>query len=824
MNNATGEKRASVGIHKGRKRSVFAPGSPATNWQTYFPYAEPRDAQVNSIEQTIDTATDEGFTLLEGACGTGKTLVVLCAGLELVRDPTTQYQRVLCLTSVKQQLRAFENDLKAINNALVTHENPAGDGTSELGDETNDTTEQIDPVSALTLVGKADVCSYTNTGHIDDRAIYGKCEDLREPVRLAVHYANDGERAARELANDVRDEATTPRTRLGTDSWTAPYTPEFPETDDQNSRSYCPFYAQYRADTYGEDDTGYTPEGVLTPNELVSQASSDGLCPHAVMSDALQNAEVIVANYYHAFDAKTVGAMTGELLDGQTFVVCDEAHMLVPRVRDLLSDRLTRSTLTDAISEIEHRILEQSHRNVSQTLRQTLAEEGVGESTLRSFVELLHEAKFWLEQQAVEGLDAEDSDWVHTKLEDLPNQIQHPLRNPQTPQPDQFSRWVDENGYTDIMSKAGYIGEAVATALNTAANRHAAFESGEVYSDTVGRVFSRWAKCDHEKYFRTVELQQRRALQPSNELAWNQKYTVGFRLHNCLPAEDIAARLDRFGGGLLMSATLEPLDVYQRSIGLNRLADDGRPIRELTYGLPFPEKNRASYAVDLEKFTYKNRGGTKSRWRDPDQDALREHYASTVRTVVRTTPGNVLVAMPSYAEGEWIANVLRRSPALQKPILVDKSSANETTEELKAEFFAGGSKVLITSLRGTLTEGVDYDGDRLAACVVCGVPITNIRGPVSKALKTAYEREFGKHNGFDYAFTVPAVRKTRQALGRVIRGHDEVGVRVAADRRYASDHQWDDVRGYFPEYEQNEYAAISSDDLSTHLESFWNAH
>ena len=824
MNNVTGEKRAPVGIHKGRKRSVFAPGSPATDWQTYFPYAEPREAQVNGIEQTIDTATNEGFTLLEGACGTGKTLVALCAGLELVRDPTTQYQRVVCLTSVKQQLRAFENDLKAINNALVTRENPAGNGIGEPTNGNEGTTEQIDPISALTLVGKADVCSYTNTGHIDDRAIYGKCEDLREPVRLAIHYANDGERMARELANEARAEATAPRTRLSTDSWTAPYTPEFPETDSQNSRSYCPLYAQYRADTYGEDDAAYTPEGVLTPDELVSQASSAGLCPHAVMSDAIQNAEVIVANYYHTFDAKTVGAMTGELLDGQTFVVCDEAHMLVPRVRDLLSDRLTRSTITDAISEIEHRILEQSHRDVSQTLRQTLAEEGVGESTLRSFTEFLHEAKFWLEQQAVEGLDAEDSNWLHTKLEDLPNQIQHPLRNPQTPQPDQFSRWVDDNGYTEIMSKAGYIGEAVATALNTAANHHPTFESGEVYSDAVGRVFSRWVECDHEKYFRTVELQQRHALQPSNELTWNQKYTVGFRLHNCLPAEDIAARLDRFGGGLLMSATLEPLDVYQRSIGLNRLEDDGRPIRELTYGLPFPEKNRASCTVNLEKFTYKNRGGTQSQWRDPDQDALREHYASVVRTVVRTTPGNVLIAMPSYAEGEWIANVLRRSPALQKPILVDESSANETTEELKAEFFAGGPKVLITSLRGTLTEGVDYDGDRLAACVVCGVPITNIRGPVSKALKTAYEREFGKHNGFDYAFTVPAVRKTRQALGRVIRGHDEVGVRVAADRRYASDHQWDDVRGYFPDYEQNEYAAMPLDDLRVHLETFWNAH
>lgn len=818
--NPTSEKEARAGLRKGSPDSVgFSSDGPATDWRTYFPYDQPRNAQVDGIENIIETASDRGYTTLEGACGTGKTLVALCGGIQLVRDPDSPYERLFCVTPVKQQLQAFEDDLRAINRALDNRENDSDNGS--------DNDSGIEPVSGLTLVGKADVCSYTNTGRIDDRAIYGKCEDLREPVRRAARYADDGQRAVRELANDARLDSyntstnTTAQQPVATNDWTSPYTQQFPETD-QSDTPYCPFYAKYRAETFDEGDGGYTPEGMLTPDDLVAQASNAGLCPHAVMSDSLQNAEVVIGNYYHLFDPTTLAAMTGELIDDQTLVVCDEAHMLIPRVRDLLSDTLTHSTLSNAISEIENRVLEQDRPGVDRILRQTLAEEGVREDDLRSFVEFLHEAKFFLEEQAVDALDDEDSNWERTNMAELPDEIQHPLRNPTTPQPDRFSEWAADNGYTNILRDASHIGTAVATALREASNRHSTFECSKTFSDTVGGVFGRWVECGHEQYFRSVELQQRASRDPSADLAWNKEYTAQFQMHNCLPATEIAGRLGQFAGGLLMSATLEPLDVYQRSVGLDQLEAKGRPVQELTYGLPFPDENRASFAVDLEKFTYKNRGGTDGRWRDPSQDALREHYAEVVQSVAQTTPGNVLVAMPSYAEGEWIADVLRQSGGVRKEVLVDESSANEVTDELKDEFFAGGDKLLVTSLRGTLTEGVDYDGDRLAACVVCGVPITNINGPVPKAIKTAYEREFGQHNGFDYAFTVPAVRKARQALGRVIRGHDEVGVRVAADRRYASRHQWDDVREYLPQYEREDYTPVERTDLDGQLEAFWN--
>ncbi|MFQ3295332.1 MAG: DNA excision repair protein ERCC-2 [Natrialbaceae archaeon] len=334
----------------------------------------------------------------------------------------------------------------------------------------------------------------------------------------------------------------------------------------------------------------------------------------------------------------------------------------------------------------------------------------------------------------------------------------------------------------------------------------------------VGRTLAAWRAMDHETFFREIELDRTwDDAEPPD--SWRRAYTAKLALHNCVPGDAIGDRLAEFGGGVLMSATLAPLDVFAEVTGLRHLERvEGRPISERTYGLHFPAENRESFAVAAPKFTYDNRGppATRGGQGDPgEENETRRVYADAIRQVARS-PGNVLVGMPSYAEAEWAATVLEDSD-VDKTILLDESSADDVTEDLKAEFFDGESKVLVTSLRGTLTEGVDYQGDRLRAAIVCGVPIVNTASPRTRAVRTAYDEEFG--DGFEYALTIPAVRKARQAVGRVIRGPQEVGVRVLVDERYARN-SWDSVREYIPESES--FQAVSTDMLSLGLDRFWD--
>jgi DNA excision repair protein ERCC-2 len=201
-------------------------------------------------------------------------------------------------------------------------------------------------------------------------------------------------------------------------------------------------------------------------------------------------------------------------------------------------------------------------------------------------------------------------------------------------------------------------------------------------------------------------------------------------------------------------------------------------------------------------------------------NGIRDEYAQALRALARS-PGNVLICMPNYREARWAGEYI--DSVVEKPVLIDESSSNDVTERTKQSFFRGEGKVLVTSTRGTLTEGVDYDGAKLATCAVVGVPLVNIGSPRMRAVRRAYGDTFGEENAFKYALTVPAVRRARQAIGRVIRGVDEVGVRAFVGRRYIPDERHS-VYPLLPESEREEFTRMTPEFLGDKLTAFWKRH
>lgn len=785
--------------------------SAEADWEALFPYESPYPNQEAVIEEVIESGKRSGFVACEAACGTGKTLIALVAGVQLVRDPETPFKRVLCVTSVKQQLRAFEDDLAAINTNL------------EPG---------VRPVSALTLVGKGDLCSYTETGAIDPDEIYRECERLRDPIKNAISSLEGAKKYDRldRFSKDARVEADATTgdraSRIGqplrTDEWASPYQPSIP-TDDETQ--YCPFYADYLRQKM-EDSHGPSLlpiDGVNKRSDIQREASNRGVCPHAAMKDALESAEVLVGNYYHVFDPRTVSQLSNPLIGEDTFLVCDEAHMVVPRTRNLLSDSLSPRTIDNAVNELDGLLDGSLPLHVQEELANQLKAADISESDLEEFVGALEALQEYILERARATFDSEVSD-ESTAFAALHEELEQGLRDPETEEPDEVTEWVHNEGLTDVFETAWDRGQQIAEIRKSVSDIHRGYEVRETHVDGVGRVLTRWLELENVQYFRSLKLEKRVREDEEEEERWAQVYTAHLKLLNCIPRNAIARRLDEFGGGLLMSATLAPLDEYEREVGLRRLREErGRLIRRLVYGLNFPERNRASCIVPLSRFTYRNRREYDPQ--DPPDSAgfneVRREYARAIRTVARQTPGNVLVAMPSYTEAVWAEQCLQEAgPPIEKEILLDESSSNEATEQLKREFFEGESKVLVTSLRGTLTEGVDYQGERLKACIVCGVPIRSLAGDYPAAIRTAYEDAFGESRGFEIAFTIPAVRKARQAVGRVIRGQKETGVRVLADERYTQPVNRS-VWSFLPGHEQEEFERLPLRRLSGKLDGFW---
>ncbi|WP_254280161.1 ATP-dependent DNA helicase [Haloarcula marina] len=803
------------------------------SWRQYFGFDAPYENQADAIERAIEAGKSRGFLAMEGPCGTGKTMAALTAAAHLVND-TDLYDRVVVVTPVKQQLQQFVDDLRTLNAGVE------------------------DPLDGIALVGKTDLCPYGREGKFpEDVGTHDRCEDLREATARLVEDDGRGDGAAvaetaiqsdiddedqwwdprkgQDLAAAARPDAVS-QTRLGEDTLStagaaSPYRPDQPTAPESMAESddpplYCPFEADWYARNKGSPvDFSAGPNNVVTLENYLPAAVERGTCPHRVMSVMLERADVVVGNYNHLFDP-TARPLLSSVLDDRTFVVVDEAHRLEERVRDLLSDRLGKQTITQARNDCNLLVQRaQQSADHKKQVREVLSAREVPLEAVDHARKFYDDLGRWLDDRVASFLDAEHEGWRANPgmLPERDREI--PLRDPDTVEQDELTQWAEQKGYDgQLWRSLSKIGAAVEDAIDQLGLTR------QPVCAAVGVIAGQWWERDHSTFLREIELEHSPNEGRTADADYEAVYTPGLLCYNCMPALALRDVFDELGGGVLMSATLEPMDVFTRVSGLDALAetDDGddeddltRSVRSATYDLRFPPENRASYIVDARPFTARNRG-------DPDDmkplgenwNPTRDEYAQALRALARS-PGNVMVAMPNYREARWAGAYLQE--AVEKPVVVDESSTNEETERRKQSFISGEGKVLVTSTRGTLTEGVDYDGEKLSTCAVVGVPLVNIGSPRVRAVQRAYGDAFGEENAFEYALTVPAVRRSRQAIGRVIRGTEEVGVRAFVGRRYTPDGRHSVYR-FLPEGEREEFKRMTTDFLAGQLDLFWDGH
>jgi DNA excision repair protein ERCC-2 len=387
------------------------------------------------------------------------------------------------------------------------------------------------------------------------------------------------------------------------------------------------------------------------------------------------------------------------------------------------------------------------------------------------------------------------------------------FRNPEKLKKDRFDQWIRYIDFDDeLIDDASYHGKAAAGALRIMANELDIEGKSNYAIEKVSNLITTKKFAGDAEYFLELTLEGADnyydwSYSPHDEI-W-ENYNIEVDLHNCMPANEIKRQLAKFGGGMLMSATLSPLDVYTETVGVDELP---HPVERLEFDLRFPESNRGTYIVPLQQYTSGNRGDTS------ESNETRNQYRETIINIIQSAEGNTLVGMPSYSEAEWIESKINSK--LNVPTYLDESSTREETVALKEAFEQQGEGVLVTSLRGTLTEGVDYSGDKLSNAIVVGVPLTYPYSNRAEAIKTAFAVKFGRKNAFDYSHTLPAIYKSRQALGRVIRSTSDVGTMTILDERYTNDH-YRSVNEYLSTQEQSEYEVVNQDDIGDIIAAFW---
>ncbi|MFB6188609.1 MAG: ATP-dependent DNA helicase, partial [Halapricum sp.] len=280
-------------------------------------------------------------------------------------------------------------------------------------------------------------------------------------------------------------------------------------------------------------------------------------------------------------------------------------------------------------------------------------------------------------------------------------------------------------------------------------------------------------------------------------------------LYTCIPERVTRSLFDDLHAAVLMSATLRPFEVTENVLGL----DDPET---MAYGEQFPEDRRRTYAVEAPALFASER----------DDPATQDVITQTLEDAVRFTPGNTLAFFPSYAEAE------RYYHRVETDATTYLDEPGTPAHDLRERFTAEEHAVLFSSLWGTLTEGVSYDGDDARTVAVVGVPYPHLDDRMD-AVQEAYQAAFGGEGpdtddeaGWRYAVEIPTVRKTRQALGRVVRSPTDFGARVLIDKRYtqAAEMEMHDyaVRGTFPPEERADMIDMDPTKLKFGLLNFYN--
>ena len=627
---------------------------------------------------------------------------------------------------------------------------------------------RTEPIRAVVFRGKASMC------HID--VGYEECQALRDTTREVVEKEEDlRSLEARESelldASQSGDEAAA-EARGAVMSELESVQQEL-ETI-QEDRNVCDrFYQNLVGDTDAFYEWLY--EDVRTPDDVYEWAEREGFCGYELLKEGMDGVDLVVANYHHLLDPFVREQFFRWLgRDPEDVVaVFDEAHNVEETAREKASKSLAEVTLDGALSELEEvdDYRAEAAENVVRAFRDALVatyEDGMTEFERESVGE------DW-EDLTVDNEDGRDDLTV-----------------------DFLQRYTGDGYDRDLE-----------TALELGATLDKRYEQAYKDGETATRK-----ECRVLQAASFVESWMRDGKQAGQYpvVSVRRDETGGLRgraeLYACLPREVTAPLFGELHATVLMSATLRPFEVTQDVLGVPD------PVT-MAYGDPFPKERRRTYAVDVPALYARNRNDT----------GVQETVTEVLTDSIRMTPGNTLCFFPSYAEAERYYHRVETdaTPYLDRP--------GVRAEELREQFVADDHAVLFTSLWGTLTEGVSYDGDDARTVCVVGVPYPHLDDRM-EAVQRAYRGAFGDGTegkrddpGWEYAVEIPTVRKTRQALGRVVRSPEDFGARILVDERYTASEAAElgqySVHGTFPEEERAELIDVRPEKLKFAMLNFY---
>lgn len=234
----------------------------------------------------------------------------------------------------------------------------------------------------------------------------------------------------------------------------------------------------------------------------------------------------------------------------------------------------------------------------------------------------------------------------------------------------------------------------------------------------------------------------------------------------CDASPFLAHTLERFAHVVGFSATLKPFEYYARLSGFPA------ETRFSEFSSPFPRHRRKILLIPQ----------ISTRWRDRERNILK--IKDVVERIVQVKPGNYFVFFPSF---EFLERTFRQVEVPGFRMLCQPRAMDRAGVRRFLDLLGEGIPTLVFAVQGgSLSEGVDYPGDLAIGAVIVGpgLPAFDFE---RERLREYYERFHGPGQGFDYAYTFPAMARSVQSAGRVIRSATDRGLIVLLDNRFGQE-------------------------------------
>jgi DNA excision repair protein ERCC-2 len=221
--------------------------------------------------------------------------------------------------------------------------------------------------------------------------------------------------------------------------------------------------------------------------------------------------------------------------------------------------------------------------------------------------------------------------------------------------------------------------------------------------------------------------------------------------------------VDGFQSLVLLSATINPSDLFLKSIGL----DEGTQIHKVNPSQTFNVRTVIDTGVSTR---FKLRGA--------------ETYsaiADKISAIGRATKGSIGIFVPSYAVLESLQPFLSQTLGGRSIITESRNLGNAEAEQMMNLFKSNQGSVLLAVQGARFSEGEDFPGDQMDASVVVGLSLP----PPSPMMFAEFaDSEFNRHDTYLLLSLLPAVRKAIQSAGRHIRSPDKKGMVFLMDSRF----------------------------------------